>query len=79
MVARSPLLESLGLEATDHPMGRTFPAGPMGASSVPGVFLAGNVTDPMASVIHAAAGGYSAGGAVHADLLQADLAALRGP
>jgi thioredoxin reductase/SAM-dependent methyltransferase len=76
-VARSELLVSLGLEVEDVEMGgvviaQRIPADPRGATSVPGVWVAGNVTDPMAQVVAAAAQGLAAGAAVHADLVAAD-------
>ena len=48
---------------------RTVPCGPGGATSVPGVHLAGNVTDPQAQVVTAAGAGLLAGAAVNADLI----------
>ena len=36
----------------DHAVGQYVPSGPMsGATTVPGVYVAGNVADPMAQVI----------------------------
>ncbi|GAB2938118.1 NAD(P)/FAD-dependent oxidoreductase [Rhodococcus aerolatus] len=76
-VARSALLESLGLEVEDvlageHVMARRVPADPRGATAVPGVWVAGNVTDPMAQVVVAAGQGLMAGAAVHGDLVAED-------
>jgi thioredoxin reductase len=76
--ARSGVLESLGLpvepvEAMGHTVGSAVPSGPMGATAVPGVWVAGNVTDLMAQVITAAAAGLQAGGAINADLLFEDV------
>ncbi len=51
---------------------RRVPGDPRGAASVPGVWVAGNVTDPMAQVVTAAAQGLAAGAAVHADLVAED-------
>ncbi|TWP44044.1 NAD(P)/FAD-dependent oxidoreductase [Lentzea tibetensis] len=76
MVANSALLTSLGLEPTPHPMGEFVESDPSGLSSVPGVWLAGNVTDLAASVIMAAAGGAKAGMAINFDLLQEDNASV---
>ncbi len=69
--ARAGVLTSLGLEATDHPsaMGTHVASDGVGASAVSGVWLAGNVTDPMAQVIGAAAAGLMAGAAINADLV----------
>jgi thioredoxin reductase len=76
--ARSAVLESLGLptepvEAMGHTVGSAVPSGPMGATAVPGVWVAGNVTDLMAQVVTAAAAGLQAGGAINADLLFEDV------
>ena len=77
MVAASPVLDSLGLRAEDHPsgMGQQYPSEPMGRTSVPGVWVAGNVADVGAQVQGAAAAGTMAGAAINADLIEADLAA----
>ena len=72
--AVSELLDSLGLEPESSEFDRRYPAQPTGATAVPGLYLAGNVTDPMASVASAAAQGTVAASAVHADLLAADTA-----
>jgi thioredoxin reductase len=73
-VARSELLVALGLHAVEHPSGTGphVPADPTGATQVPGVWVAGNVTDPSAQVITAAAQGNRAGAAVNADLVAED-------
>ena len=74
-VARSAVLEDLGVPVTENPMGTAVPAEPDGRTVVPGVWVAGNVTDMSAQVINAAAGGNLAGARVHADLVMADVAA----
>jgi thioredoxin reductase len=76
--ARSGVLESLGLPVEPvgtmgHTVGSAVPSGPTGATDVPGVWVAGNVTDLMAQVITAAAAGLQAGAAINADLLFADV------
>jgi thioredoxin reductase len=76
--ARSAVLESLGLPvepvgAMGHTVGSAVPSGPMGATAVPGVWVAGNVTDLMAQVVTAAAAGLQAGAAINADLLFDDV------
>ena len=76
--ARSEVLASLGLpvepvEAHGHTVGSAVPSGPAGATAVPGVWVAGNVTDLMAQVITAAAAGLQAGGAINADLVAEDV------
>ncbi|MDR7274859.1 FAD-dependent oxidoreductase [Catenuloplanes atrovinosus] len=68
--ARDELLTGLGLVAEDRIVGAFVPVAPTGATAVPGVFAAGNVVDPMAQVIVAAAGGLMAGAALNADLVQ---------
>jgi len=74
-VARSQLLQSLGLTATEHPMGlgEFIAADPTGLTVVPGVWVAGNVTDLTAGVVVAAAGGMTAAAAINADLIAEDI------
>lgn len=69
--ARGGLLESLGAEVLPHPMGvGTFiETDAMGATSVPGVWAAGNVTDLVGQVVTSAAQGLRAGAALNADLV----------
>ncbi|GAB3664861.1 NAD(P)/FAD-dependent oxidoreductase [Nocardioides korecus] len=80
MVARSPLLESLGMTAADHPsgLGEHYPADPMGRTAVPGVWVAGNVTDLGAQVMGAAAAGLMAGAGINGELMEVDVAARLG-
>jgi thioredoxin reductase len=74
----APFLAPLGLTPVpirrhDEVLGEHLPSDPMsGATTVPGVFLAGNVTDPMAQVIGAANAGLRAGAAINADLVMAE-------
>jgi thioredoxin reductase len=75
--ARSAVLESLGLAAVEqemngHVFGTAVPSGPFGATAVPGVWVAGNVTDPRAQVLSSAAAGLEAGAAVNGDLIAED-------
>jgi len=72
MEARSALLESLGLTSQVHPSGagRFIGTDPMGATDVPGVYAAGNVSNLMAQVITAAAEGVMAGARINADLIE---------
>ena len=74
MIARAGFLGELGLEPVEHPsgMGEHLPADPMGRSSVPGVWLAGNVTDLSAQVGAAAAGGAFAAAQLNMDLVTED-------
>jgi thioredoxin reductase len=72
VAARADFLVTLGLEAAEHPSGagtHVPSVDPTGRSSVPGVWLAGNITDPMAQVISAAAAGLQAGAMINVDLL----------
>lgn len=74
-VANAEPLPSLGLEATENDFGSAVAAEPTGRTSVPGVWVAGNVTDQMAQVVSAAAAGLTAGAAINADLITEDTAA----
>jgi thioredoxin reductase/2-polyprenyl-3-methyl-5-hydroxy-6-metoxy-1,4-benzoquinol methylase len=73
-VASSQLLAILGLQPTSHPrgVGEFIAADPTGMTEVPGVWVAGNVTDLMAQVVAAAAGGVTAAAAINADLIAED-------
>lgn len=74
VAARAEFLVTLGLETAEHPSGAGthVPAtDPSGRSAVPGVWVAGNITDPMAQVISAAAAGLQAGAMINVDLLAA--------
>jgi thioredoxin reductase len=53
-------------------IGSAVPVGPRGATAVPGVWAAGNVTDLQAQVIASAAAGMAAGAAINADLVAED-------
>ncbi|MBB6628409.1 NAD(P)/FAD-dependent oxidoreductase [Nocardioides sp. KIGAM211] len=78
--ARSPLLESLGVEPVDQLMGDTVVGShyphqdPSGTTSVPGVWVAGNVTELMAQVMASAAAGLMAGARINYDLIEEDAA-----
>jgi thioredoxin reductase len=70
--ARAGFLDGLGLTPVEHPMGiGTLVAAedPTGRTAVPGVWVAGNVADPMAQVITSAAAGLTAGAAINLDLI----------
>ena len=73
-VARLDGLAGLGLTAVPHEMGVGEHAASdlMGASSVPGVWVAGNATDLMAQVTGAMAAGTRAAAAVNMDLIAQD-------
>ncbi|KUM37311.1 NAD(P)/FAD-dependent oxidoreductase [Arthrobacter sp. EPSL27] len=72
MKARSSLLESLGLDPQEHPSGagRFIETDSLGATAVPGVYAAGNVSNLMAQVITAAAEGVMAGAGINAGLVE---------
>ncbi|MFB6667930.1 NAD(P)/FAD-dependent oxidoreductase [Streptomyces parvus] len=85
--ARSAVLESLGLKPVAQEMGGAvigsyIPTDPTGATEVPGVWAAGNVTRLTEQVIGAAAAGLMTAGAVNGDLIAEDtrlaVAARRG-
>jgi thioredoxin reductase len=73
-VARSELLVGLGLEATAHPMGmgEYIASEAMGVTAVPGVWVAGNVTDLSAQVVSSMGAGVGAGASINADLIAED-------
>ena len=68
-VAESPVLDSLGLDRVEHPMGLHYPADEFGRTAIDGVWLAGNVVDLAAGVINAAAQGYTVGTQLNAELV----------
>jgi thioredoxin reductase len=75
--ARAEVLATLGLEPVNaetagHIIGCHVPAGPAGATALPGVWVAGNVADVHSQVIMAAAAGLNAGIAINADLVAED-------
>ncbi|HEU5470092.1 MAG TPA: NAD(P)/FAD-dependent oxidoreductase [Actinophytocola sp.] len=84
MTARTGPLAALGLRAEEHPsgMGEHIPADATGRTGVPGVWVAGNVTDLSAQVGTAAAAGATAAAQINADLVaeeaQQAVAAARG-
>jgi thioredoxin reductase len=73
-VARSEVLSSLGIQPTPHPMGMGdfIAADAMGRTDVPGVWVAGNVTDLSAGLMAAAGSGATAAAALNADLVAGD-------
>ena len=76
---RADLLDALGLALENVVMGgvavgRRVPADADGASAVPGVRVAGNVSDPVAQVATAAAQGLWAGAQRNAELVAEDTA-----
>ncbi|WP_433493944.1 NAD(P)/FAD-dependent oxidoreductase [Micromonospora sp. CA-248089] len=72
MVARAGFLAGLGLRPQPHPsgMGEYLAADESGRTDVPGVWVAGNVTDLSAQVGSAAAAGARTAAMINADLVQ---------
>jgi thioredoxin reductase len=76
--ARAGVLTSLGLETVPqemngHVVGSYVAADPTGATAVPGVWVAGNVTDLRAQVISSAAAGLNTAAMLNADLIAEDV------
>ena len=72
--ARAEALAPLGLlpvpvEMGGHTVGTHIESGAGGATAVPGLYVAGNVTDIQAQLVTSAAAGLAAGAAINADLL----------
>ncbi|MBP2325505.1 thioredoxin reductase [Kibdelosporangium banguiense] len=61
---RDSFLESLGYAAAE--------TSPFGQTNIPGLWVAGNVSNPMATLIQAAAEGVAAAAAINSDLVRAD-------
>ena len=69
IAARAEPLLSLGIETTENEFGTYVPVeDPMGRTTIPGVWVAGNVTDFRAQVISSATAGLMAAAAINADL-----------
>ncbi|GAA4933878.1 thioredoxin reductase [Actinomycetospora succinea] len=75
-VARSAVLEDLGVQVLDHPIGGRYVAtvDATGLTEAPGVWVAGNVSNLSAQVVAAAAEGTLAGARINADLVEEDIA-----
>jgi thioredoxin reductase len=76
--ARAAFLAGLGVATADvELMGRVvatrLETDPMGRTSVPGVWAAGSVVEPMAQLMASAASGLMAGAAINGDLVETDL------
>ena len=76
--ARAGYLAGLGLQPVDQVanglnFGTAVPAGPTGATSVPGVYAAGNLAAPMIQVLPAAAAGQAAAAAITAELMMEEV------
>ncbi|HEX2144230.1 MAG TPA: hypothetical protein VHG10_06970 [Glycomyces sp.] len=76
MEARAGFLKDIGLKAVEHPSGagEHVEAVPLGRTVVPGVWVAGNVTDLMAQVGAAAAAGAMAGAQINMELVNEETA-----
>jgi thioredoxin reductase len=74
VVARGDFLAPLGIAPVEHPSGTgtVIEVDAMGATSVSGVYAAGNVTDPSMQVLTAAAHGGRVGALINARLVEAD-------
>lgn len=72
LVAEDPLLRDLGVEIERNEVFSKVVTDKLGQTSVPGVFAAGNVSDPMSQVIHAAGAGALAGGGINWSLVEED-------
>ncbi len=76
-VPRSGVLEALGVRTTamelgDSTVARYVAADPTGLTDAAGVWVAGNIANPMEQVIGAAAAGLKSGAAINYDLTVAD-------
>lgn len=74
-VVRGGFLAGLGISAVEHPsgLGDHVPAGPQGQTAVPGLYAAGNLTDPMATVPAAVAAGAVAAAGITRELIAEDV------
>ncbi|MFC3997629.1 NAD(P)/FAD-dependent oxidoreductase [Nocardiopsis sediminis] len=73
-VPRAEVLAALGVEPTPHPrgIGAYITADATGLTSVPGVWVAGNLADLTANVLASAASGSTAAMAINGDLIADD-------
>ena len=78
---RAEAFASLGLEPSQHPngLGDFVETDPNGETSVPGLYAAGNVTDPSQQVLQAAANGSRVGGMISFSLAHDDIEAAARP
>lgn len=74
LTARAGILADLGLETTElpHGQGEYVESDATGLTAVPGVWVAGNVTNPTAQVLASASDGAMAGAVINADLVAED-------
>lgn len=75
MNAQADLFLQLGGSLSENPMGTYIEVDQMGATGIPGIYAAGNISSVGAMVMAAAAAGTMAGAAINADLLNSSLAA----
>jgi thioredoxin reductase len=66
--SNADVLTALGLDTVDHPAGTYVPAD-RETTEIPGVWVAGNVTNLMEQLIGAAAAGVRAAAAINLDLI----------
>lgn len=71
-VARAAAFADIGIEPAEHVMGSYIAADKAGRTSVPGVWVAGNATDPAAQVSGAAADGTRVAMQINTDLVFED-------
>ena len=78
---RAEAFASLGLRPAEHPtgLGDFVETDPNGETSVPGLYAAGNVTDPSQQVLQAAANGSRVGGMISFSLVRDDIGAAARP
>ena len=78
---RAEPFASLGLKPAEHPngLGDFVETDPTGATAIPGLYAAGNVTDPTQQVLQAAAAGSRVGGMISFSLAQDDIRAAARP
>lgn len=78
---RAEPFASLGLTPVPHPtgLGDFLETDPTGETSVPGLYAAGNVTDPSQQVLQAAANGSRVGGMISFSLVSEDIVAAARP
>jgi thioredoxin reductase/SAM-dependent methyltransferase len=79
--ARVEAFVALGLQTSPHPsgLGDFVPTDPTGATDIPGLYAAGNITDPSQQVLQAAANGSRVGGMVSFSLADEDVRAAARP
>ncbi|CAM2772989.1 bifunctional NAD(P)/FAD-dependent oxidoreductase/class I SAM-dependent methyltransferase [Skermania piniformis] len=77
--ARADVLAGVGLATTPHPSGAgdVLAVDPRGETAVPGIYAAGNLTDPSLQVLPAAAQGSQVGAMIAFSLAEQDLRGAR--